>query len=949
MGAAPAWLLGRPVTLLFIVLLPFVGALPPLLVRGREDRAARLAWSAALPTLGAFGLLVAHAPRVFAGAVLEWNRSWVPSLGLQLTIRMDGYAWMFALLVLAIGLLILLYARYYLSAEEDLPRFFATLMLFMGSMMGVVLAGNLVLLVIFWELTSLSSFLLIGYWHHDAGARSGARMALVVTGLGGLALLGGVLLLGRIVGSFELTAVLAAAGAVQEHPLYLPMLVLVLIGAFTKSAQFPFHFWLPRAMAAPTPVSAYLHSATMVKAGVFLLGRLYPVLSHTDAWFYFVGTAGMVTLVLGAYHAMFAHDLKGLLAHSTVSHLGLITLLFGFGSDLAAVAAVFHIMNHATFKASLFMAAGIIDHETGTRDMRILNGLWRNMPHTSTLAIVAAGAMAGVPLLNGFISKEMFFAEALTITKLPTLRPITPVVAVVASIFSVAYSLRFISVFFRGDGTGMPRKPHGAPRFMLVPVETLVLLCVLVGVAPALIVGPVLAIAARTALGAELPHYELALWHGFNLPLMMSAIAFAGGALLFLNRRRLYAFDNRFVPPLTAERVYEALVNGVTRASVGITRLLETGSLQRYVLFLVAIALAAGAAPLLDYSFDAGTAERSPLDAVNFAGAFILTTAAIATAAVHRRRLAALIMISVVGLLVAITFVRLAAPDLALTQLLVEMVTILLVLLALDYLPQQSPSESKPARRARDVLVAGAAGAGVAALAWGVLTRTPDTISHYFVEQSKPAGGGTNVVNVILVDFRGFDTLGEIAVLGIAALGVLVMLSRVNLATVRRMTPRARDRSPVILTMITRALLPFALLFSLFLLLRGHNLPGGGFIAGLMAAIALILQYVASGSEWTETRLRGRYRAVIAIGLLIAFATGFGALAVGYPFLSSTFTYVDVPLIGEIELATAMIFDVGVFLTVVGAVMLMLSRLGVPAPHDEEDAEFAREVTPWKP
>ncbi len=911
--------------------------------------AARLAWSAALPTLAALALVVAQTPRVMAGAVLEASRSWVPSLGLALTIRMDGYAWMFAILVLAIGLLILLYARYYLSEDENLPRFFASLMLFMGSMMGVVLAGNLVLLVVFWELTSLSSFLLIGYWHRDAAARSGARMALVVTGLGGLALLGGMLLLGNIVGSFELTAVLGAAGAVQEHPLYLPMLVLVLLGAFTKSAQFPFHFWLPRAMAAPTPVSAYLHSATMVKAGVFLLGRLYPVLSQTDAWFYLVSTAGMLTLVIGAYRAMFAHDLKGLLAYSTVSHLGLITLLFGFGSSLAAVAAVFHIMNHATFKASLFMAAGIIDHETGTRDMRILNGLWRSMPHTTALAVVAAGAMAGVPLLNGFISKEMFFAEALTVAELHDLRPIEPALAVIASMFSVAYSLRFISIFFKGDGSGMPREPHGAPRFMLVPIETLVLVCVLVGVAPALFVGPVLAIAAKAVLGGELPHYELALWHGFNLPLFMSAIAFAGGALLFVNRGRLYAFDRRFVPPLTAEQIYDTLVDGVTRASAGITRLLETGSLQRYVLFLVATALALGVAPLLDYSFFPGTAERNPLNAVNFAGAFILTTAAIATAVAHRQRLVALVMISVVGLLVAITFVRLSAPDLALTQLLVEMVTILLVLLALDYLPRQTPLESQPARRVRDVLLAGAAGIGVAALAWGVLTRPQDTISHYYVEQSKPAGGGTNIVNVILVDFRGFDTLGEIAVLGIAALGVLVMLSGVNLATVRRITPRARDRSPVILTMITRALLPFALLFSLFLLLRGHNLPGGGFIAGLMTAIALILQYVASGSQWTEARLRVRYRAVIAIGLLTAFATGLGALVFGYPFLSATFTYVHVPMIGEIELATAMIFDIGVFLTVVGATMLMLSRLGVPVPHDEEDAEFAREVTPWKP
>jgi multicomponent K+:H+ antiporter subunit A len=294
------------VTLLLIVLLPFLGALPPLLLRGRGDMRSRLAWTAAIPTAGALALVIAQYPRIFAGDVLEASRAWVPVLGLDASLRLDGYAFMFACLVLGIGLLVLLYSRYYLSAEEDLPRFFASLMFFMGSMMGVVMAGNLVLLVVFWELTSVSSFLLIGFWRHEEEARSGARMALVVTGLGGLALLGGVLLLGSIAGSFALTDVLAAAGSVQQHPLYVPMLVLVLIGAFTKSAQFPFHFWLPRAMAAPTPISAYLHSATMVKAGVFLMGRLFPVLAGTAEWFYIVSIVGTATLLVGADRAMFA-------------------------------------------------------------------------------------------------------------------------------------------------------------------------------------------------------------------------------------------------------------------------------------------------------------------------------------------------------------------------------------------------------------------------------------------------------------------------------------------------------------------------------------------------------------------------------------------------------------------------------------------------------------------
>ncbi|HEX6307646.1 MAG TPA: monovalent cation/H+ antiporter subunit A [Longimicrobiales bacterium] len=934
-------------TLFLAVLLPFLAVLPPLLVRRAGDVRSRLAWLCATPVMAALALVVAGSGAVFRGAVPTASLPWIPSLGLYATLRMDGYAWVFACLVLGIGLLILLYARYYLSADDDLPRFFAALMFFMGSMLGLVLAGNLLLLVVFWELTSLSSFLLIGHRQQDPDARTGARMALIVTGLGGLALLAGVVLLGAIVGSYELEAVLGAAGAVQQHPLYLPMLLLVLLGAFTKSAQFPFHFWLPRAMAAPTPVSAYLHSATMVKAGVFLLGRLHPVLSGSAEWFYIVSTIGMATLLLGAYRAMFAHDLKGLLAFSTVSHLGLITLLFGFSSPLGAVAAVFHIMNHATFKASLFMAAGIIDHETGTRDLRILNGLWRHMPYTTALAVLAAAAMAGVPLLNGFLSKEMFFAESLFVTELRGVRPVEPVLAVLASLFSVAYSLRFIRIFFRGDGTGMPQAPHEPPRFMRIPVEVLVLVVVAVGVLPGPLIGPSLAIAARAVLGGDLPYYHLAVWHGFNLPLLMSGIALAGGTLLFLARRRLYAVYGRLHPAVTVEAGYDATARGTAAGAAWLTRTLENGSLQRYVLLLVGMALLAGAAPLLG-QVRAGVL-RTPVDAVTAAGTLMLVTAAVATAALHRRRLVALIAISAVGVLVSAGFVRLAAPDLALTQLLVEIVTILLVLLALDYLPRHTPADTRPLRRIRDIAVAGAAGAGVAALAWGVLTRPADSISRYFIEQSKPAGGGTNIVNVILVDFRGFDTLGEIAVLGIAALGVLLLLDGVDLAAARSSGKVARDRSPLFLTMITRALLPFALLFALFLLLRGHNQPGGGFIAGLMAAVALILQYVASGTRWTESRLRLRYRPIIALGLLTAFATGLGALAFGHPFLSATFAYVSVPGLGEIELATALLFDVGVFLSVVGAVMLMLSRLGEPVPESRVAAAAPAEASAWKP
>ena len=488
-------------TLLLVVLTPFFGA-PVVAWLSRVSRSAA-AWAAGLVGLGSAGLLAGIVAPVLAGDTLVQRIVWLPQVGLNLAFRLDGLGLLFAGLILGIGLLVILYARYYLSERDSLGRLNAYLLLFMGSMLGVVLSENLIQLLIFWELTSLSSFLLIGYWKEREEARNGARMALAITGAGGLALLGGILLLGEITGSYELTVILASGDLIRAHPLYLPTLILVLLGAFTKSAQFPFHFWLPHAMAAPTPVSAYLHSATMVKAGVFLLARLFPALSGTWEWSFLVGGVGLITLMTGAVIALFKHDIKGLLAYSTISHLGLITTLFGIGTPLAAVAGVFHIINHAIFKASLFMAAGIIDHETGTRDMRRINGLWKFMPYTATLAMVAAAAMAGVPLFNGFLSKEMFFAEAVSAATMMQFGWLLPIAVTLAGIFAVAYSLRFIhDVFFNGDPIDLPRTPHEPPRWMKVPVEVLVAICLLVGMLPALTVEPILALAAGAVLQA---------------------------------------------------------------------------------------------------------------------------------------------------------------------------------------------------------------------------------------------------------------------------------------------------------------------------------------------------------------------------------------------------------------------------------------------------------------
>jgi multicomponent K+:H+ antiporter subunit A len=917
--------------LLLATLTPFLGAA---LIAGTRHRGrVRFAVKAGVTTAIALGLLAPLLPGAFRGETLVWRLPWLPDLGLDLAFRFDGLGLLFALMILGIGLLVILYARYYLSPKDDMGRFYASLLLFMGAMLGLVLAENVMVLLLFWELTSLSSFLLISFWQGRSDARNGARMALTVTGAGGLALLGGFLLLGHISGSYDLSVILASGDAIRAHPWYVPTLILILLGAFTKSAQFPFHFWLPNAMAAPTPVSAFLHSATMVKAGVFLLARLFPALSGTPEWSYLVGAVGLVTLLLGAFVALFQHDLKGLLAYSTISHLGLITLLFGIGTPLAAVAGVFHIINHATFKASLFMAAGIIDHETGSRDMRRINGLWRWMPYTGTLAMVASAAMAGVPLFNGFLSKEMFFAETLGVRALMPCGWALPAAVTLAGVFAVAYSVRFIhDVFFNGDPIDLPKTPHEPPRWMKVPVEVLVAICLLVGVAPALTVEPILAVAASGVLQGPVPAHDLAIWHGFSPALWMSVIALIGGVLLYLGRQPLYALHRRWGGRVQARGLYDGLLGLAFALARRLTALLDTGSLPRMLFVFVLAALVLGGAGFLGTTGGlTGQRPLLPVDGVSLLAALGLMVAAVAVVLRHRERLVALILMGAVGLVVALAFVRFSAPDLALTQLSVEVVTVILLLLALYFLPQQDPVEGSAACRLRDLALALTAGSGVGALAWAVLTRPYDSIAPFFIANSVTGGGGANVVNVILVDFRGFDTLGEITVLAVAALGIYALLDGLRLAGPRQDAagrPWDWDLHPVIMASLTRLLLPLALLVSVFILLRGHNLPGGGFIAGLITAVALIMQYLANGVVWTAARLPGNTAPVIGAGLLIASLTGLASLALGYPFLTSAHGHVHWPLVGDVELASAMAFDLGVYLAVVGAVLLILIHLG---------------------
>ncbi|MHA6691952.1 monovalent cation/H+ antiporter subunit A [Devosia sp. A449] len=961
-----------------VLLLPFLAsvlaAVLPSNARNTE------AWLAG--TVAVFGLavMVWLYPQITNGQVLRHEIEWIPSLGLNIILRLDGFAWLFGVLITGVGLLVVLYARYYMSPKDPVPRFFAFFLAFMGSMLGLVLSGNIIQLVVFWELTSITSFLLIGYWFHLNLARDGARMALTVTGLGGLGLLVGMLIIGHIVGSYDLDVVLNSGDLIREHALYLPALLLVLLGALTKSAQFPFHFWLPHAMAAPTPVSAYLHSATMVKAGVFLLVRFWPVLAGTDAWFWIVTCAGMATLIFGAYSAIFQTDLKGLLAYSTISHLGLITTLLGMSTPLATVAAIFHIANHATFKASLFMAAGIIDHETGTRDIRKLSGLFRFMPFTATLAMVASAAMAGVPLLNGFLSKEMFFAETALRDANPFVNIALPVGATLASMFAVVYSLRFVhGVFFGPAPTELTKVPHEPPGLMRRPIEILVLLCLIVGIIPGITIAPYLAAAVISVTGPDTPYYSLSVWHGPNLALAMSGVALVGGGLLYW---ALYGYLNKGLdgPPLIRElkgkRVFERIMLTVTsKWARRLESVLGTRRLQPQLLLLFAAATAAAAVILIGGlgPIEFSLAGFDPAFALLWAVGIVCAIMAAHQAKFHR--LVSLVLLGGTGLVSCITFVWLSAPDLAITQLLVEIVTTVLILLGLRWLPKRVEDLTDEAalqqakfRRYRDMGLAAIAGLGLGLVAYAVMTRQiPSGISEYFLKNAYSLGGGTNVVNVMLVDFRAFDTLGEITVLGIVALTVFAVLRRFRPAADSIDKPEQQkfqnafdDQAPdreqgdtiseylLIPSVIMQWMFPVIIVLALHLFLRGHDQPGGGFAAGIVMSIGFILQYMAGGTRWVEERLRILPVRWIGAGLLVAVLVGAASLLLGYPFMTTSFQYVEIPFIGRVPMASALIFDLGVFVLVVGATVLILIALAHQSIRSPKVARHAPPPAPIK-
>jgi multicomponent K+:H+ antiporter subunit A len=612
-------------------------------------------------------------------------------------------------------------------------------------------------------------------------------------------------------------------------------------------------------------------------------------------------------------------------------------MLLGFGTEIAAVVAVFHILNHLTFKAALFMTAGIVDHETHTRDIKRLGGLRHLMPITFLIGTVAALSMAGIPLFNGFLSKEMMLEEAAH-TVWAGSHLAVPIVATLGALLSVAYSFRFIVHVFLGPvRDDYPHKPHDPPAGMWAAPGLLAVLVIAIGILPAAVVGPLVAVAGSAVTGGEVPYFSLKIWHGVTPALFMSLIAIAGGLVLLAMHRPL---DRLWIalPRPEAKAIFDAIVAGAVRVSRTITEGMHNGAISRYLAIFVAAAVALGALAWSGGGLTPPTRGHMAVPPVIAAGWVLLIAGAVGVVLLHRQRFISLVVISIIGLMISATFVYLSAPDLALTQIAVETVTIMLLLLALHFLPKETPVESSAALRVRDGLIAVAAGVGVAVVAYGFMMRDIPTISGYHVANSYEGGGGSNVVNVILVDFRGYDTYGEIIVLGIAGLTIYAMMTALLAGPAARRLrntdygqDRSRDRHPLMMVVATRVLMPIAALVGAYIFLRGHNQPGGGFVAGLVISIALLMQYMASGFAWTQARKRIEYHTMIAWGVVIAGLTGAGAWLFGLPFLTSGFTYVHLPPIEEFELATAMLFDVGVFLTVLGAVMLMLYSLSTIA------------------
>lgn len=914
----------------------------------------------ALLPAGTAAWALAHTATVVDGERVTETVTWVPALGLDLAVSMGALQWLLVLVVGGVGALVLAYCAWYFTDDQaGLPIFTASLVAFMGAMLGLVVADDLLLLYVFWELTTIFSYLLIGFDPAKRASRLAAMQALLVTTLGGLVMLVGMLLLGQQAGTLRISAILADP---PTGPAVTVAVLLILVGAITKSANWPFHFWLPGAMAAPTPVSAYLHAASMVKAGVYLVALLAPAYASVAGWRPALLTLGVVTMLVGGWKALRQNDLKLLLAYGTVSQLGFLVVAAGAGTRYAALSGLALLLGHALFKATLFLVVGIVDHQTGTRDLHRLSGVGRAMPVVAVLAGVAGASMAGLPPTLGFVGKESILAALLDIahdgdgTGIGPLAGWALVVGVVAgSALTAAYTLRFWWGAFS-------RKP-GVEDTTVRPVP------VGAWTAPAVLAAltVALAFAGHPLTEAFAPQFEafppgahtaeLALWHGFNAALLLSVVAVLGGVALFAVRGQVCRLAGRLALRYTAEGAYRLTMRGVDRLAVETTGLVQRGSVAAYlvVILLVVLALPGAAtvrALVLGTGLDVQVVawDRFPQVLV----AVVVVLAAI-TAARARRRLRAVALAGVTGYGTAMFFLLQGAPDLALTQVLVETVSLVVFVLVMRRLPDYfSDRPLSPRRYLRAAL---GVAVGVAVLGFLLVSgaaRTAPPVSVGFPEESLSYGGGGNIVNVTLVDIRAWDTMGEIAVLVAAATGVasLIFLDS-RLAGIRRVheipypadvqklptgpgrrawLPGPRTLSPerrsIIFEVVTRIVFHTIIVLSIYLLFAGHNTPGGGFAAGIVTGLALVVRYLAGGRYELDEAAPVDAGILMGTGLFIAALAGAAPLAFGGAVLQSAIVDLHLGAFGDLHIVTSLFFDVGVYLVVVGLILDLLRAFG---------------------
>ena len=912
----------------------------------------------------AFAWVVAHWGRVAGEAVRE-STPWVPALDLVVALRLDALALTFALFVTGVGALVLVYCgRYFEPDDEGIGRFAAQLTAFAGSMLGLVLADDLLLLYVFWELTTVFSYLLIGGAGTKLAARRAASQALILTTAGGLAMLIGLIMLGEASGSYLLSEVVADPGS---GPLLVAGTVLVLAGAITKSAMVPFHFWLPAAMEAPTPVSAYLHAAAMVKAGIYLVARFAPGLADVPGWRPIVLALGLATMLVGGYRALRQNDLKLLLAFGTVSQLGFLMVLVGAGSREMAAAGLAMTLAHALFKSTLFLTVGVIDHATGVRDLRRLSGLGRRLPAVAVVGALAGASMAGLPPLLGFVGKEAAFT-ALWDGGLPDRTTAAVVLAglVLGSALTAGYTARFLwGAFARKPGLA-----ETEPAELVHPPGALFLAAPAVLATAGLVAGPAspllepLVAAYADTLPLLAPEAEkLALWHGWQPALALSALSLVGGAVLFGARAAVFRIQRRLAVGASADEGYWNTMQALDRLAVLVTGTTQRGSLPAYLGTILVVVLALPGSVLLFRAPWPGEwrAWDTPIQAL--VGLVVLIAAVLAIR-IHQR-LSAVLVVGVAGYGIAVLFALHGAPDLALTQFLVETLTLVVFVLVLRKLPKDITERHRPRERAVRGAIAVAVGllmAGAGAVALGARTASP--VSVDYPEAAYEFGGGKNVVNVTLVDIRAWDTLGEVALLVVAATGVasLVFLRRrtgvvdrldpVQLARETRrpgQAPRAQwlaasaalapERRSVVLEVITRVLFHTIVVFSVYLLFSGHNQPGGGFAGGLVAGFALVLRYLAGGRYELGEAAPVDPGLLLGAGLLLSGGTGVVGLTLGAEVLQTAILETTLPVLGDVKLVTSLFFDMGVYLIVVGLVLDILRSLGAELDRqvDEND------------